>query len=207
MSSLSPNPAVGGSEKHLISPAMSTFRVMICLALAGCSHSVEPSEPVEFVFPLEAGTTWHYAYSRSFAHIITHTETRGQEVWRSTGPVSPNAIRILLSRIDTTTTYPTYVGGDTTTVIAKLDTSFSIMVTPDSLFIQYYQLAFRGNDVWMPFLFQVPRFVWQSADTLTLRYGESRATYVSGKGLIFWKNYNGTMFYWDERLILESMSP
>jgi hypothetical protein len=165
------------------------------------------ADTVEFVFPLDAGTTWHYAYSRSFAHIPTHTETRGQEVWRSAGPVSPNAIRILVSRIDTTTTYPTYVGGDTTTVIAKLDTSFSIMVTADSLFIQWYQLAFRGNEFWMPGLFKIPRFVGQGKDTLPLGYGESKATYVSGKGLTFWKNYNGTMFYWDERLILESMSP
>ena len=207
MPSLSPNPTVGSSQKHLISKAISVIRILFCLALAGCSQSDEPTASVEFVFPLEAGTTWHYAYSRSFAHIPTHTETRGQEVWRSVGPVSPNAIRILVSRIDTTTTYPTYVGGDTTTVIAKLDTSFSIMVTADSLFIQWYQLAFRGNQFWMPGLFKIPRFVGQGKDRLTLGYGESKATYVSGKGLTFWKNYNGTMFYWDERLILESMSP
>jgi hypothetical protein len=159
-----------------------------------------------FAFPLDAGTTWHYAYSLSYGYYTHHFETRGHQVWRSAGPGSPNSITILVTRIDTTTTYPTYVGGDTTTVIAQADTSFSIIVTSDSLYMQWYQLAFRSGS-WMAELFQIPRIVEQSTNTLTLQLHQRNATYVSGKGLTFWENYNGTTYYWDERLTLESVSP
>ena len=159
-----------------------------------------------FAFPLDAGTTWIYTYSLSYWYIPTHFETRGHQVWRSAGPRSPGSITILVTRIDTTTTYPQYVGGDTTTVIAEVDTSFSIIVTSDSLSIQWYQLAFRSSSR-MAGLFKVPRIVEQGTNTLTLQLGWLKATYVSGKGLTFWENYNGTNNYWDERLTLESVSP
>jgi hypothetical protein len=209
MPRVSPNPTVGKSGKHLISPAISVFRVLLCLALSGCStndETVTPSDSVEFVFPLEAGTMWNYAYSLSFRHYPDYFDTRGHQVWRSAGPGSPNSVTILVTRIDTTTTYPWYVGGDTTTVIAQMDNSFSIIVTSDSLYIQWYQFAFRPGSR-MAGLFTIPRIVEQSTNTLTLQLGTLTATYVSGKGLTFWNNYNNTMFYWDERLTLESMSP
>jgi len=162
---------------------------------------------VDFVYPLEAGTTWNYRYSYSYQFYTTHQETRGRQVWRSNGPESPNAIKILVTRRDTTISYPTYVGGDTITQITQVDTSFSVIVTPDSLYIQWYQLARHGDWSELRSLFRIPRRVEQNTDTLTLQFSRMKAVYVSGKGLTSWQDYNSTNFFWDERLILESMSP
>jgi hypothetical protein len=161
-----------------------------------------------FAFPLDAGTTWHYAYSLWHRAWPIYIDTRGHQVWRSAGLGSTNAITILVTRIDTTITimYPDYDGGDTTTVIARVDTSFSIMVTADSLYIQWYQLAFHSTD---PDLLKIPRVVEQSRDTITLKSWnhQGKATYVSGKGLTFWEGLIGGNYPWEERLTLESVSP
>jgi hypothetical protein len=48
MPSLSPNPTIRRSEKYLISPAITALRVLLCLALAGCSakdETVAPPQP------------------------------------------------------------------------------------------------------------------------------------------------------------------
>lgn len=164
-----------------------------------------------FAFPLDAGTTWHYAYSLSHRAWPIYIYTRGHQVWRSAGPGSTNAITILVTRIDTAITimWPYNGRGDTTTVIARVDTSFSIMVTADSLYIQWYQLSFISTVSWVPDLFKIPRIVEQSKDTLTLRIWpyQGHATYVSGKGLIFWEGNTGSVSGYDERLTLESVSP
>jgi hypothetical protein len=161
----------------------------------------------EFVFPLEAGTTWHYAYRYAYYCGVTHFEKRGHQVWRSIGPGSANAITILVTRIDTAVTYPRDFTEDTTTVITQVDTSFSIVVTADSVRVQWYQFAFRGANSWVPGVFTIPRFVHHSTDELTIQIGQSEATYVSGKGLTFCQSWNGLNCGWAERLTLESMSP
>jgi hypothetical protein len=313
--SLSPNPIVGSSEKHLISQAISVIRIFLCLALTGCSQgdfptastsnlppppppphaapvissgiSIAPSglrvtasatvNPngletscyfeygqttaygsqlptksigagksdivvsdtiavpvpattihcrlvavnsdgrtesadraisfVEFVFPLEAGATWHYTYRWSYSQYPRNEEVRGHQVWRSNGPEKPNSVKILVTRIDTMRSWYSYLNADTTTQITQVDTSFSIILTPDSLYIQWYQLARHGYWSQMQSLFSILRMVVQNTDTLTLQFSKMKAIYVSGKGLTSWEDNNVTMTYWDERLILESMSP
>jgi hypothetical protein len=212
MPSLSPHLTAGKSGKHLISPAISVFRVLLCLALSRCStndETVTPSDWVEFVFPLDAGTTWNYTYGYTFVNIVVGSAqvTHGRQVWRSIGPETPNSVKILIARIDTTRTWNFLEGSDTTTKITRLDTSFSIIVSPDSLYIHYYQIEvgrFRE-------LSTLPRTVKQNTNTLTLQWGGGsyylRATYVSGKGLASWENYGSGHLFWDERLILESVSP
>lgn len=159
------------------------------------------------LFPLEAGTTWHYAHSLSYRNYSQRFDTRGHEVWRSAGLESANSIRILVTRVDTTTTYPPYVGGDTATVIAHVDTSFSIIVTADSLNIQWYQLAYLRSGSWMAGVFTIPRMVSSGTNSLTLQTAAMKATYLSGKGLASWEDYNSSNMYFDERLTLESVSP
>jgi hypothetical protein len=213
MTHFDPNPTIGGSKRHLNSLAIFAASILLCLALTGCSQSDEPTDSVDFVFPLEAGTTWDYRYSCSYRRYPTYYDIHGHQVWRSAGPTSPNSITILVTRIDTTTTYPWYVGQDTTTVITQSDTSFSITITIDSLYIQWYRLAMHGfqNDV--QDLFKIPRIVESNTDTITRLWKFSqvssykRAIYVSGKGLTSWEDYNSSNYFWDERLILESMSP
>lgn len=160
-----------------------------------------------FAFPLDAGTTWQYAYSLAYQFYNTHFETRGHQVWRSAGPESATSIRILVTRIDTTITYPAFFGGDTTTVIAQADTSFSIIVTSDSLCIGWYHLARDAGYPWLPDLFTIPRLVDRSTSALTRELGRWKAVYVSGRGLTFWEAYNSSNMYLDERLTLESVSP
>jgi hypothetical protein len=162
---------------------------MICFALPGCAVQDDtvtcPSADwVDFVFPFDTGTTWNYTYRFTFANIVVGLVqvTSGRQVWRSIGPETPNSVKIPVARIDTTRTWNFLEGSDTTTKITRLDTSFSIIVSPDSLYIHYYQIgAGRYRE-----LSTLPRMVEQSTDTLTLQLGGGshylRATYVSGKG-------------------------
>ncbi len=162
-----------------------------------------------FVFPLDAGTTWNYTYSYTYRHVGggQQEDTRGRQVWRSIGSVTSNSVKILVTKIDTTRTWWPYVGADTATAITQVDTSFSVIVTPDSLYIEWYQLARHGYWSQLQSLFRIPRVVEQNTETLTLQFSRMKAVYVSGKGLTSWEDYNSTNYFWDERLILESMSP
>jgi hypothetical protein len=129
MPSPSSNPTIGNSEKHLMLRVISVIRVLLCLALAGCSQDDQPTAPpalVEFVFPLEAGTTWHYRYSW-YDYRATYEEQHGHQVWQSTGTGAQGSVKILVTRTDTARWWG---GADSTTQITQKDTSFFIIVTP-----------------------------------------------------------------------------
>lgn len=209
------NPAGKHSEKHQISQAISVVHVLLCLALAGCSQDDQPTAPpalVEFVFPLEAGTTWHYRYSW-YDYRATYMEQHGHQVWQSTGTGAQGSVKILVTRTDTARSW-NYYGADTTTQITQKDTSFFIIVTPESLYIQYYHLTRDGTSLNKPDLFRIPRRVQPNTEYFTLMMGGQASyrgtVYFNGKGLTQWVDRSGTMSdvsFTLERLILESMSP
>lgn len=215
MASYPLNLAVDASSTHL-SQALKVLRALLCLALAGCSSEVVPpmqsQATKEFVYPLAAGTTWNYRYIYSYHHIAGEwMEKRGRQVWRSTGTGTENAITILLTRIDTTRTWFARVGADTTTTIAQVDTSFSILVTEISYDIQWYQFARHSYWPEIRSLFNVRRVVKAESDTVTIQVGQWQSSFlrtisVNGVGLISWQDFNSSNYYWNEQLILESFS-
>jgi hypothetical protein len=217
MPSLSPDLTVGKSGKHRNSQSISILRVMICLALSGCVAQddtvIPPADWVDFVFPLAAGTTWNYTHSYSAGRSgAQRVEQLGHQVWRSAGTWTANSVKILVTSIDTTRTWVTMIGPvDTAIQITRVDTSFSIIVTPDSLDIQWYQIKGFHSHSFIWGLFRIPRMVKQNTNTLTNQWEHAEyymsATYAIGKGLTSWEEYSGYNFYWNERLTLESVSP
>ena len=199
-------------------PVRSIVIGFFCFLMVGCApqdnDAVTPAPSyVEFAYPLGAGTTWHYRYSRSYRRFPTYYDVYGHQVWRSAGFATPDAVTILVTRTDTTMTYPRAVGMDTTTVITQSDTSFSIIVTSDSLQIRWFEFAMHGFQIEVQELFSIPRVVESSKDSIALRgrytSGASsykRAVYVSGKGLSSWVDYNSSNTFYEERLTLESLS-
>ena len=166
----------------------------------------------EFLFPLEAGTTWHYTYyyrSSQYVGSSRVDQITGTQLWQSTGSGTGNSIKINVTRIDTTRLW--WADTDTTTQISVTDTSFLVVVTPDSLYVQWYRLSHFNWGYGTPDICKIPRTVESNTNTLTIRQGSSSdlmtSIYVAGKGLTSYMYSQSSHYVWDERLTLESMSP
>jgi hypothetical protein len=158
----------------------------------------------EFVFPLAAGTTWQYTYQyySSYAGSINIKEIRGTQTWQSTGLEVGDSIRINVTKVDTTS-FRMWSSSDPTITVSVTNTSFFVVVTPDSFDVQCYHV---GVGIW-PTLCMIPRWVKSNTDSLTIDLGNGTANYVTGKGLTSWVYSRGMNYPTSERLILESVSP
>jgi len=204
------NSAVGNSEKHLISSAILLLRMMLCLALTGCSQSDDPTVPVEFEFPLEAGTTWRYTYYYYESRLAAHNQINGIQVWQSTGTGTGSSIRINLTRTDTARWWYSSTGVvDTTTHVVMTDTLFFVVAAPDSFDVQWYQLSHSAwPDTWG--IFRIPRYIAQGTTTvrnsLDLGSQQYTAIFATDTGLTSYYFNNSSNYWIEERLTLQSIS-
>jgi hypothetical protein len=160
----------------------------------------------EFVYPLAAGTTWTYAYYYSFTRLGIGYQTRGTQIWQSTGTGTGDSIRILVHSIDTTRTFT--AGPDTTIQTGEANASFLVVARPDSLNVLWYRLSryFSGSP-YIPGLFKIPRYVEPGKTTIMYDNTVGSTVFVSGSGLTSYFMRNNTMYQIEERLTLQSVSP
>jgi hypothetical protein len=189
MTGMAPNPAADRLKNYMSSPAISLSRVLLCLALAGCSakdETVAPSQSqgTDFAFPLDAGTTWRYRYYYRSSQSVGSArvdQITGTQLWKSTGGGIGNSIRINVTRIDTTRLW--WGGTDTTTQISVTDTSFLVEISPDSFFVHWYSLT---HFPLLTLLGKIPRKIGFNTETFTIVSGSSDnliiATMLPGKG-------------------------
>ena len=184
---------------HYPSQTLLLFLLTGLIALAqGCKEYPYVSEPVQFVFPSDVGTTWTYRHTGSFSHANqwTVSATSGVHVWQVLSATTLSDSSVLVLRcLQLDTTHFVYFVPDhpiDSTYCTAIDTSFFVIIRPSQIEARWPETMsmpkWIGNMAYTPMpvllMSQVPRFIARSSDTIQVSDGRYVARYLSGFGLI-----------------------